>query len=208
MPAAALQNWKTGRLLTNPGGNEMGEQIMQRILRRPILFVLFSVLSITSLLSAAEPASSQRVIALRDLPLLVADDSGVASSVGVVRTPHSARTLREPVLAADRPSEGSVHVYGSVYLDPDMNQLRLWYMGYRRAEGNADRGQLCVALLEADGRPIDGCGLEDCDPLKADLTRWTVRWKSGEAVPVDRPVRVVIEMSNTRLYSLACGNAP
>ncbi|MBI5688907.1 MAG: hypothetical protein HZC55_02330 [Verrucomicrobia bacterium] len=67
---------------------------------------------------------------------------------------------------------------------------------------DASRGRLRVALLEADGRPIPGCGLEDSVPLTTDATRAAVRWRGG-TLPKDRAVRVVVEMSGTRLFSLA-----
>ncbi|MCX6910143.1 MAG: hypothetical protein NTY01_19160 [Verrucomicrobia bacterium] len=70
---------------------------------------------------------------------------------------------------------------------------------------DASRGQLRVALLEADGRAIGGFALEDSEPLRADATRWTTRWRSGASVPADRPVRVVVEMSNARLFSMSSG---
>lgn len=68
---------------------------------------------------------------------------------------------------------------------------------------DASRGELRVALLEADGRAIAGFGLEDCEPLRADATRWTARWRSGASAPTDRPVRVVVEMNNARLFSVS-----
>lgn len=70
---------------------------------------------------------------------------------------------------------------------------------------NADAGggQLRVALLEADGRAIAGCALEDCEPLRADATRWHARWRSKATPPTDRPVRIVVEMTNSRLFSIS-----
>ena len=68
---------------------------------------------------------------------------------------------------------------------------------------DASRGELRVALLEADGRPIGGFGLDDGEPLRADATRWTARWRSGASVPTDRPVRVVVEMTHVRLFSVS-----
>jgi hypothetical protein len=68
---------------------------------------------------------------------------------------------------------------------------------------DASRGQLRVALLESDGRSIAGHNLEDSEPLRADSTRWTARWRSGAAMPADRPVRVVVEMRNARLFSVS-----
>lgn len=66
----------------------------------------------------------------------------------------------------------------------------------------ATRGELRVALLEADGRPIAGRALADAEPLRADRTRWRAAWHDGTTVPVDRPVRVVLQLRNTRLFSV------
>jgi hypothetical protein len=70
---------------------------------------------------------------------------------------------------------------------------------------NADAagGELLVALLEADGRPIPGFTIEDNHPLRSDATRWTARWKSEAAPPTDRPVRVRLRMNCCRLFSLS-----
>lgn len=69
---------------------------------------------------------------------------------------------------------------------------------------DAKRGELKVALLEADGSPIKGYSLDDCDVLKADETGWLARWNGATSIPKDRPIKVVIETFNTRLYSLEC----
>jgi hypothetical protein len=68
---------------------------------------------------------------------------------------------------------------------------------------DASGGELRMVLLEADGRALAGFGLEDCEPLRADATRWTARWRSGASVPKDRPVRVVVEMTSARLFSVS-----
>jgi hypothetical protein len=68
---------------------------------------------------------------------------------------------------------------------------------------DASRGELRMALLEADGRAITGFGLEDSEPLRTDATRWAARWRSGASVPTDRPVRVVVEMTKARLFSMS-----
>jgi hypothetical protein len=68
-------------------------------------------------------------IVLRDLPLLFADDSGIAAKTGVTRTVHAATTRKQPVLEPDQPWEGQrVYIYGSVALDEPTGQLRMWYM--------------------------------------------------------------------------------
>lgn len=70
---------------------------------------------------------------------------------------------------------------------------------------DASRGRVRVALLEEDGRPIAGYTLDDSTPLTANATQFAAVWRgqSGQkGVPTDRPVRVVIEMTSARLYSL------
>ena len=71
---------------------------------------------------------------------------------------------------------------------------------------DASRGRLRAALLEADGRAIAGCTLDDFAALQSDVTRAVARWQNGR-LPADRPVRVVLEMTSTRLFSLAAGEA-
>jgi hypothetical protein len=68
---------------------------------------------------------------------------------------------------------------------------------------DASHGAVRVALLEADGRAIPGCSLEESEPLRADATRWSVRWRSAAGVPTDRPVRVVVELTKARLFSVS-----
>jgi hypothetical protein len=80
---------------------------------------------------ASTRAAETPPIALRDLPLLFADDSGVQSSTGVKRTVHPARTRPQPVLAGTLPQEGSrVYLTGSVYRDEQSGVLRMWYAGH------------------------------------------------------------------------------
>jgi hypothetical protein len=84
---------------------------------------------------AVPSGEAEGAITLGGLPLLFADDSGVARSSGVVRTVHPAHTRREPVLVADRPWEGSrVYIYGSVHLDESSGQLAMWYLGHPDAD--------------------------------------------------------------------------
>ncbi|WP_395740406.1 hypothetical protein [Prosthecobacter sp.] len=80
--------------------------------------------------------------------------------------------------------------------------------GTLMVNANAAGGELRVALLEADGRPISGCALEDSEVLKTDATRWPVHWKEHTTAPTDRPVKIVIAMKQSRLYSLSAGEAP
>jgi hypothetical protein len=68
---------------------------------------------------------------------------------------------------------------------------------------DASRGRVRVALLEFDGSPIPGYSLEESEPLRADATRWHARWRSVREAPADRPLRVVLELTNSQLFSLS-----
>jgi hypothetical protein len=70
---------------------------------------------------------------------------------------------------------------------------------------DASHGQLRVAILETDGKPVAGCDAAESEVLATDATRWTARWRTKATVPTDRPVRVVIEMKSARLFSLTSG---
>lgn len=71
---------------------------------------------------------AEEPIVLGELPLLFADDSGVAFSKNIRRVFHPASTLGQPVLTADAPWEGGrVYVYGSVIFSPEQNQFQMWY---------------------------------------------------------------------------------
>lgn len=69
---------------------------------------------------------------------------------------------------------------------------------------NADAtgGEVRVELREDDGRPIAGFTFGDSIPLTADNTTWRASWKHGSKVPINRPIRVAVRLSNARLYSL------
>lgn len=73
---------------------------------------------------------------------------------------------------------------------------------------DASRGAVRAAILEADGRPIEGLGLEDCEPMRSDSVNAVMRWTGGRQPPTDRPVKVMLEMTSTRLYSLASRYSP
>jgi hypothetical protein len=99
--------------------------------------------------------------------------------------------------------------YGFVSLDAadrgrvETRPLRL---GSSSLTVNADArdGEMRAAVLEADGRAIQGLSREDCEPLCADATRHTLQWRSGVTPPTDRPVRIAIDMTRARLFSLEC----
>lgn len=72
----------------------------------------------------------------------------------------------------------------------------------------AKDGLLRIAMLEADGTPIPGLGLDESRGLHEDATQWESSWKSGATLPTDRPVRILIELKNAQLYSLSTASKP
>jgi hypothetical protein len=78
-------------------------------------------------------------------------------------------------------------------------------LGRARLVLNADasRGRIRVGLTEADGTPIAGYGLQHSVALRTDATRWQVRWENEDSVPMDRPVRIEMEMRSAALFSLS-----
>lgn len=101
------------------------------------------------------------------------------------------------------------HGFASLDADPEGGRIETRLLRFERASlvinADASRGLLRVALLEADGSQIPDRALADCEPLRADSTRWHCHWKNGDGVPIDRPVRLVIEFSSARLFSVEAG---
>jgi hypothetical protein len=99
------------------------------------------------------------------------------------------------------------HGFASLDAGPDggrVETIPLQLKGERLVV-NADAavGELRVALVESDGRPIPGFTHEDCAPLQADATAFVVHWAKKDQIPHDRPIRVILELRNTRLYSVS-----
>jgi hypothetical protein len=64
--------------------------------------------------------------------------------------------------------------------------------------GLSQHGQLKVALLTRDFKPIEGFTLDDCQPLQADGFRVPVKWKGGDRVQSKEPIRVRVQWAGTR----------
>lgn len=104
-----------------------------------LLIAIQAAFSAGVLAAAPEPGAVPAIIELRDLPLLFADDGGVAARAGVVRTVHPALTRSEPVLEAEHPWEGSrVYIYGSVARDEATGRLSMWYLGHPDVDEKGD----------------------------------------------------------------------
>ena len=66
-------------------------------------------------------------------------------------------------------------------------------------------GYAQVGLLDQDGRPIEGYGLDDCIYINGDFMDTEVEWlDKGKDVSAlaGQPVQLVIRMRGTKLYTL------
>ena len=65
-------------------------------------------------------------------------------------------------------------------------------------------GQMRVEVQDADGKPIHGLALEDCEPIWGDHLSRIVKWKSGDDVSahIGTPVRLRFEMSDADLFAM------
>jgi len=101
------------------------------------------------------------------------------------------------------------HGFASLDAGPDGGRIEttLLQFGASSLVVNADasRGRIRVALLESDGRPIASYRLEDSEGLESDAAQWTASWKGQTTVPTEHPVRVVVELTSARLFSLSAG---
>jgi hypothetical protein len=79
-------------------------------------------------------------------------------------------------------------------------------VNYQTAAG----GALRVELQDPDGRPLEGFGLADCEPLTGDEIDAVVRWKgNGVRQPsaAERPFRIRFVLEKATLYSIKWTNA-
>ncbi len=65
-------------------------------------------------------------------------------------------------------------------------------------------GQIRVELQDADGKPISGFALDDCDPIYGDHLARVVTWRSNAdlAAHAGNPVRLRFEMSDADVFAL------
>jgi hypothetical protein len=71
----------------------------------------------------------------------------------------------------------------------------------------AKAGQVRLAVLDTDAKPIKGFGAADCLPVTGDQTMHEVTWRGrgDPAVLANRQIRLYVEAKHARLYSLASG---
>jgi len=66
---------------------------------------------------------------------------------------------------------------------------------------DASKGSLEVELLSWDGSPLPGYTRSDCDSISSDSVRRIVRWKQGEEINNEKPLRIRFFLTNAHLYS-------
>lgn len=75
-----------------------------------------------------------------------------------------------------------------------------------RLELNVDvsaMGEVRVEIQDADGKPIPGYGLEDCDRVLYNDVSYTVSWNENSDISAlaGRPVRLKVAMTSAKLYA-------
>ena len=72
-----------------------------------------------------------------------------------------------------------------------------------RLEVNVDasEGSLAVEVLSADGEPLPGYSLQDCEEIRSDSVRQIVRWNGNDRLKASQPLRLRFHMNTARLYS-------
>ncbi len=131
-------------------------------------FMLLIPVALPTLSAAAEPLS------FYGLPLLFADESGIQSRSGLVRTTHPARTRPAPVLEATQPWEnGRIYIYGSVYRDEASGELRMWYMS------RPSTGRVVGTTRSAKGQ-VPGLRNDGADLVLYATSRDGIRWHRPE----------------------------
>lgn len=65
-------------------------------------------------------------------------------------------------------------------------------------------GQMRVEVQDAEGKPVPGFTLDDCEPIWGDHIARIVKWKSGSDVSAiaSKPVRLRFEMSDADLFAM------
>src|SRR5262245_51131496 len=67
----------------------------------------------------------------------------------------------------------------------------------------ARQAQVRVELQDADGKPLEGLALDDCQPLQGDAVSQAVTWKSGTDLRkwAGKPVRLRLELRDSEVFS-------
>ena len=68
---------------------------------------------------------------------------------------------------------------------------------------DASNGSVRVEILDANGKPIDGFSAADCQALRGDQLRHTLRWKEKQNCRQlkGRPIRLQFYLDQSKLFS-------
>lgn len=80
----------------------------------------------------------------------------------------------------------------------------LYFSGTKlEINANAKGGSITMELTDADGKPLDGFALSDCDPLSDDVVHHIVSWrgKTDLTLLAGRPTRVRFAIRKASLYA-------
>lgn len=66
---------------------------------------------------------------------------------------------------------------------------------------NASRGQLRVAVCDADGAEVSGYGLMDCTPITTDSTSQAVTWTGGSIGAISQPISLRFYGHNCEVFA-------
>ena len=112
--------------------------------------------------------------------------------------PKNRRVISRAVTPKDRLVSATATARGQFETPP------LRFTGNRLVVNAASRpqGQVRVGLLTADGQPISGHSVEDCQPLTEDRPAREVKWGNGQplATLAANPVRLRFELQNADLF--------
>jgi hypothetical protein len=87
--------------------------------------------------------------------------------------------------------------------------LQLDWATWPMINADAADGEVRLEILGADGKPISGCSVDDCLPVRGDHLRAVVEYKVGRGnfVRHTGPVRLKFHLRNARLYAVKLPNA-
>lgn len=105
-------------------------------------------------------------------------------------------TLRlDGVASVNAPLEGGTLITKPLLFDGD--ELEINY-------STSAAGQIQVEIQDAEGNPLPGFALEECEPIYGDHIARSVRWKQGADVSslAGKPVRLRFVMHDADLYAL------
>ncbi len=119
------------------------------------------------------------------------------------------------------PTEMSLFMYGGGHYKLRLDGFISVHAGFAKGEfvtkplkfaGNqlelnfstAGAGEIRVELQDATGRPLPGCALADCDPIKGDTISGRVTWKGSSDVSphAGKIVRLRFVMNEADIFSL------